>query len=123
MTVKIGKAVAIAVGGSIILLQIANEQGYVKVNWDKLAKKTDKIMDKVEERVTGEGPNLLDKVRQHLFRDFIIAWVNIWIQWSRDIREMFMRETPFWENLFWIFLISYGELQIKNPSVPKIGNM
>lgn len=73
VTVKIGKAVAIAVGGSIILLQIANEQGYVKVNWDKLAKKTDKIMDKVEERVTGEGPNLLDKVRQHLFRDFIIA--------------------------------------------------
>lgn len=94
MTVKIGKAVAIAVGGSIILLQIANEQGYVKVNWDKLAKKTDKIMDKVEERVTGEGPNLLDKVRQHLFRDCIIAWVNICIQWSRDIRERFMRETP-----------------------------
>lgn len=63
MTVKVGKAVAIAVGGSIILLQVANEQGYIKVNWDKLASKTDKLMDKVEERVTGEGPNLLDKVR------------------------------------------------------------
>lgn len=64
---KIGKAVAIAVGGSIILLQIANEQGYINVNWDKLASKTDKIMDKVEERVTGEGPNLLDKVRRVYF--------------------------------------------------------
>lgn len=63
MTVKVGKAVAIAVGGSIILLQVANEQGYINVNWDKLASKTDKLMDKVEERVTGEGPNLLDKVR------------------------------------------------------------
>lgn len=66
MTVKVGKAVAIAVGGSIILLQIANEQGYIKVNWDKLASKTDKLMDKVEERVTGEGPNMLDKVRIEL---------------------------------------------------------
>lgn len=72
MTVKVGKAVAIAVGGSIILLQIANDQGYIKVNWDKLASKTDKIMDKVEERVTGEGPNLLDKVRHfNLAVDFI----------------------------------------------------
>lgn len=62
MTVKVGKAVAIAVGGSIILLQIANDQGYINVNWDKLATKTDKLMDKVEERVTGEGPNMLDKV-------------------------------------------------------------
>lgn len=64
VTVKVGKAVAIAVGGSIILLQIANDQGYIKVNWDKIASKTDKLMDKVEERVTGEGPNLLDKVRK-----------------------------------------------------------
>lgn len=62
MTVKVGKAVAIAVGGSIILLQIANDQGYVKVNWDKLGSKADKIMDKVEEKITGEGPNMLDKV-------------------------------------------------------------
>lgn len=66
VTVKVGKAVAIAVGGSIILLQIANDQGYINVNWDKIASKTDKLMDKVEERVTGEGPNLLDKVRHSI---------------------------------------------------------
>ena len=66
---------AIAVGGSIILLQIANDQGYVKVNWDKIASKTDKLMDKVEERVTGEGPNMLDKVR-------ISSSFRRWSTWS-----------------------------------------
>lgn len=78
---KVGKAVAIAVGGSIILLQIANEQGYIKVNWDKLASKTDKLLDKVEERVTGEGPNLLDKVRDREW--FLICFNRVLIRLLR----------------------------------------
>lgn len=89
VTVKIGKAVAIAVGGSIILLQIANEQGYIKVNWDKLASKTDKIMDKVEERVTGEGPNLLDKVRRvNFITSLRYVWIYMLFRWNHLIGLM-----------------------------------
>lgn len=62
MTVRVGRLVAVAVGGSIILLQIANEQGYIKVNWNKVNAKVDKLADKVEETVTGEGPRWVDKV-------------------------------------------------------------
>lgn len=59
---KVGKAAAFAVGGGIIILQIAATQGYVKINWNKIQKKAEKITDKVEEKVTGEGPKLMDKV-------------------------------------------------------------
>jgi len=61
---KIGKVAACAVGGGIIMLQIAAHQGYIKINWDKVMTKAEKITDKVEEKITGEGPNFMDKVRQ-----------------------------------------------------------
>ena len=58
---KVGKLVAITVGGSIILLQIANEGGYISIDWNKISKKVNKVSDKVEEAVTGEGPSWQDK--------------------------------------------------------------
>lgn len=59
---KVGRWVAFTVGGAIILLEIAHEQGVIKVDWNKLNQKADKIGDKVQEAVTGEGPKWLDKV-------------------------------------------------------------
>ncbi|XP_033208722.1 FUN14 domain-containing protein 1 isoform X3 [Belonocnema kinseyi] len=66
LTMKVGKMAAFAVGGGIIILQIAAHQGYIKINWDQIQKKADKIADKVEERVTGEGPKLLDKMERYV---------------------------------------------------------
>lgn len=65
---KVGKAAAVAVGGGIILLQIANQQGYITIDWNKINKKVDKVTDKVEEAVTGQGPSWADKVSH-------MAWV------------------------------------------------
>lgn len=62
VTMKIGKVAACAVGGGIIVMQIAAHQGYIKINWDKIMRKAEKITDKVEEKITGEGPNMMDKV-------------------------------------------------------------
>lgn len=62
VTMKVGKVAACAIGGGIILMQIAAHQGYIKINWDKIMRKAEKISDKVEEKITGEGPNLMDKV-------------------------------------------------------------
>ncbi|XP_043287774.1 FUN14 domain-containing protein 2 isoform X2 [Venturia canescens] len=64
LTMKVGKVVAFAVGGGIIVLQVAAHQGYIKINWDKIQKKADKITDKVEEKITGEGPKFMDKVER-----------------------------------------------------------
>ncbi|KAL0109683.1 hypothetical protein PUN28_014603 [Cardiocondyla obscurior] len=64
ITMKIGKVAACAVGGGIIMLQIAAHQGYIKINWDKIMTKAEKITDKVEEKITGEGPSVMDKVER-----------------------------------------------------------
>lgn len=60
---KVGKIVAISVGGSIILLQIASNEGYIQIDWNKITKKANKLADKAEEAITGEGPSWADKVR------------------------------------------------------------
>lgn len=67
VTMKVGKVAACAVGGGIIMLQIAAHQGYIKINWDKITRKAEKITDKVEEKITGEGPKFMDKVNFLVF--------------------------------------------------------
>lgn len=62
LTMKVGKIVAISVGGSIILLQIAANEGYIQIDWNRLTKKANKLADKAEEAITGEGPSWADKV-------------------------------------------------------------
>lgn len=63
---KVGKVAACAVGGGILILQIAAHQGYININWDKIHSKAEKISDKMEEKITGEGPKFMDKVRLKL---------------------------------------------------------
>ncbi|CAG5101762.1 Similar to FUNDC1: FUN14 domain-containing protein 1 (Gallus gallus) [Cotesia congregata] len=43
LAMKVGKIAAFSVGGGIIILQIAVHQGYIKVNWDKIQKKAEKV--------------------------------------------------------------------------------
>lgn len=59
---KVGKVAAVAVGGGIILLQVANHNGYVKINWDKVFKQVDEVGDKIETTASKKGPNIIDKV-------------------------------------------------------------
>ncbi|XP_060537449.1 FUN14 domain-containing protein 1 isoform X2 [Cylas formicarius] len=62
LAMRVGKIAALALGGGIILLQIANEKGYININWDKVNRNLDKVADKVEEQITGQGPSWMDKV-------------------------------------------------------------
>ncbi|XP_030748371.1 FUN14 domain-containing protein 2 isoform X1 [Sitophilus oryzae] len=68
LAMRVGKTAALALGGGIILLQIANEKGYIKVNWDKVNRNLDKVADKVEEKISGEGPSWMDKAERYVDR-------------------------------------------------------
>lgn len=59
---KIGKFAAVGLGGSVILLHIASQKGYIDINWDKINKKVDKITDKIEKEATGQSPDWFEKV-------------------------------------------------------------
>jgi FUN14 domain-containing protein 1 len=69
VSMKVGKTVAIALGGSILLLQVANQQGYINIDWNKINKKVDKVTDKIEETITGQGQSTMDKITNTLNRN------------------------------------------------------
>lgn len=68
LAMKVGKSAACAIGGGIILLEVANEKGYIKINWDKVNKQIDKVSDQVEEKMSGQGPNWMDKMERYVDR-------------------------------------------------------
>lgn len=68
LMMKVGKIAAVAVGGGIILLQVANHNGYVKINWDKVFKQVDEVGDKIETTASKKGPNIIDKVERFVDR-------------------------------------------------------
>lgn len=59
---KVGKIAAVGLGGSVILLHIASQKGYIHINWDKISKKVDKISDKIEKETTGRSADWFEKV-------------------------------------------------------------
>ncbi|KAK4013648.1 FUN14 domain-containing protein 1A isoform X1 [Daphnia magna] len=67
IAMKIGKTIATAVGGSLILLQIANHKGYINVNWSKMNKDLDCATKKLT-RVGSDPsiPQMLDKAADYL---------------------------------------------------------
>lgn len=64
---KIGKTVATAVGGSLILLQIASHKGYININWNKVNKDLEGASKKLAQSSSDPSiPQMLDKVRMGL---------------------------------------------------------
>ena len=64
---KIGKTIATAVGGSLILLQFAHHKGYISVDWSKVNKDLEGAQKKLAK--SGNDPSLpqmLDKVTRLL---------------------------------------------------------
>lgn len=68
LMMKVGKMAAVALGGGIILLQVANHNGFIKVNWDRLYKKANEVGDQLETSATSKGPKLMDKVERFVDR-------------------------------------------------------
>jgi len=64
VAIKVGKTIATVVGGSLILLQIANHKGYIKINWTKVNKDLEGASKKLAQaRSNPSIPNMLDKAR------------------------------------------------------------
>jgi len=67
-TMKFGKMAAFAIGGTIILAEIAHHEGVISIDWSKVNKKLDKVSDKVETAVTGQAPTWMDKAERFVDR-------------------------------------------------------
>merc|ERR1719365_368371 len=52
VAMKVGKAAATAIGGSLILLQIAHYKGYVQINWNQLTNDSQTICEKMRDKLS-----------------------------------------------------------------------
>jgi len=48
---RVGKLTLSAIGGGILVLQIAHRAGYININWKRMEKDMDKVAKKVEKQV------------------------------------------------------------------------
>ena len=68
---KVGKAAATAIGGSLILLQIAHHKGYVTVDWNRMANDTssfsDRLKDKLRMKSKSTGEKFLDFAKKNIY--------------------------------------------------------
>uniref|UniRef100_V5IJE9 Putative membrane protein n=1 Tax=Ixodes ricinus TaxID=34613 RepID=V5IJE9_IXORI len=55
---KAGKVAATAIGGSLLLFQIAQHQGYVKVNWTRLNKDMQQAKNELARRANSKLPRI-----------------------------------------------------------------
>merc|ERR1712071_547875 len=70
VAMKIGKTVATAVGGSLILLQIAYHKGYISVDWSKVNKDLEGASKKLAKRGNESSvSNMIDKVQNTIVND------------------------------------------------------
>ncbi|EDW28406.1 GL18968 [Drosophila persimilis] len=65
-TMKIGKFAAFAIGGGIILMEIAHQEGIIKVNWPRLTKGVSSIANKVESSIQGREMTWADKTERYV---------------------------------------------------------
>ncbi|KAF5283426.1 hypothetical protein FQA39_LY04802 [Lamprigera yunnana] len=64
LAMKVSRVAAFSLGGGILLLQVANEKGYIKINWDKINKQIDKVADKNE--LAGYSANWMDRLENYV---------------------------------------------------------
>jgi len=72
MTMKLGKMAATAVGGTLLLLQIAHHKGYIKVDWNKMAGDSSSMADRLKKKLHIKSKSGMEK-----FQDF--AAENIYV--------------------------------------------
>jgi uncharacterized membrane protein (Fun14 family) len=68
---KVGKAAATAVGGSLILLQIAHYKGYITVDWNRITNDSssfsDQVKDKLRIRTKSTGEKFMDFAKKNVY--------------------------------------------------------
>ncbi|XP_060561551.1 FUN14 domain-containing protein 1-like isoform X2 [Ruditapes philippinarum] len=71
--VKVGKSVAISIGASLLLIRIAQHQGYIQINWSKVNKEVTQAKRKVQREANRQFPQLVDNLRRFAQENMFLA--------------------------------------------------
>ncbi|XP_064638921.1 FUN14 domain-containing protein 2-like [Lineus longissimus] len=70
---KIGKAAATAIGGSLILLQIAHYKGYIKIDWNKVEKEWKSTKTQVRQTAGTDWEYYIEETRTFVKKNMFLA--------------------------------------------------
>jgi len=66
VSMKVGKVAATAIGGALIILQVANHKGYIKINWSRVNRDVEKVKSKIQEEATGKKADWTEKLEKKI---------------------------------------------------------
>ncbi|GAB6020796.1 FUN14 domain-containing protein 1, variant 3 [Chamberlinius hualienensis] len=70
---KVGKIAAISIGGSLLIMQIASHQGFIKVNWAKVNKGVAKAKKELERRAARRLPWIMEEAEDFVKENLYLA--------------------------------------------------
>uniref|UniRef100_T1J703 FUN14 domain-containing protein 1 n=1 Tax=Strigamia maritima TaxID=126957 RepID=T1J703_STRMM len=70
---KVGKFAAVSIGGGLLLLQIANHQGYIRINWNKVNDHVQQARKEIEKEAKHSGPRIAKQVQRFIHENAIIS--------------------------------------------------
>ncbi|XP_062575893.1 FUN14 domain-containing protein 1-like [Saccostrea cucullata] len=73
LCVKVGKLAAITLGTSVLVLQIAQHQGYVKIDWSLLEKDVDKAKRVIERQTRQQYQGLVENLKTFFKNNVYLA--------------------------------------------------
>lgn len=73
IAMKVGKAAATAIGGSLIFLQIAHYKGYVKINWNQLTNDSQTIAEQVRGKLSRDTKTGVQKLQEFASQNVYLA--------------------------------------------------
>jgi len=73
VTMKVGKMAATAIGGSLLLLQIAHHKGYVKVDWNKMTNDTSSMADNIKKKLHIKSKTGMEKFQEFAAQNIYVA--------------------------------------------------
>merc|ERR1712012_1481914 len=73
LTMKAGKMAATAVGGTLLLLQIAHHKGYIKVDWNKVSNDSASMADKLKQKLHMKSKTGFEKFQEWSAKNIYLA--------------------------------------------------
>eukprot|EP00090_Calanus_glacialis_P030800 TRINITY_DN5006_c0_g1_i1.p1 TRINITY_DN5006_c0_g1~~TRINITY_DN5006_c0_g1_i1.p1 ORF type:complete len:150 (-),score=56.07 TRINITY_DN5006_c0_g1_i1:164-613(-) len=73
LTMKAGKMAATAIGGSLLLLQIAHHKGYIKVDWNKMTTDSASMADKIKKKLHMKSKSGFEKFQEWSAKNVYLA--------------------------------------------------
>lgn len=73
LSVKVGKTAAISLGLTILLIRIAQHQGYIQINWSRVNREMERAKRRMAAEANRQYPNLIDNLRRFAQQNVFLA--------------------------------------------------